>query len=122
MDLDFPENYLQKEQGFKAYMIRYILVQRGNFEQKKQFGSTFTTDITSGSQNYMQGKVGGVTEDELEQFVKLNVGGILKMPVQRAFQLTIGRAIDLTINFGDYISNTISTLSLHPFTHSTQKR
>lgn len=49
MDLDFPENYLQKEQGFKAYMMRYILVQRGKFEQKKQFRSTFTTDIiTSG--------------------------------------------------------------------------
>ena len=83
MDLDFPENYLQKEQGFKAYMMRYILVQRGKFEQKKQFRSTFTTDIiTSGSQNYMQGTVGGVTEDELEQFVKLNVGGIFKMHIK----------------------------------------
>lgn len=29
----------------------------------------------------MQGTVGGVTEDELEWSVKLNVGGILKMPV-----------------------------------------
>lgn len=74
------------------------------WHKREQFGSTFTTDTTPGPSDYMPGRLGVVTEEELKMVCEGKYWRVFKMPVWRAFYLTIWRAISLTITYRTYVT------------------